>query len=52
LKTDSGKQKVKELIINNSVLLMKKRDKFRDDVKFVELAYTHKEEFGKWVVYY
>ena len=52
LKTESGKQKVKELIENNSALLMRKRDKFRDAVKFVELAYTHKKEFGKWVVYY
>jgi 4-amino-4-deoxy-L-arabinose transferase len=52
LKTESGKQKVKEFIVNNSVLLMRKRDKFRDEVKFVELAYTHKKEFGKWVVYY
>jgi 4-amino-4-deoxy-L-arabinose transferase len=52
LKTDSGKQKVKKLIENNSVLLMRKRDNFRNDVKFIELAFTNKKEFGKWIVYY
>jgi len=50
LKTDLGKQRTKKPTKNNSVLLMGKRDKFRDDIKFIEQEMLHKKEFGKWIV--
>ena len=52
LKTDPGKDQTKKLLQNNSVLLMRARDRFRDDLKFIEHTFKNKKEFGKWVVYY
>ena len=52
LRTDSGKEQTKNFLQTNSALLMRKRDRFKDDVRFIEHAFKHKKEFGKWVVYY
>lgn len=52
LKTPSGQEQTKKLIRKNSVLLARKRVKFRDDLRFIEEVLKHKKEFGKWVVYY
>ena len=52
LKTDEGKIKTKNLLDSNSVLIMRKRDKFIDGIKFIEQHFKHKKEFGTWIVYY
>ena len=52
LRTDSGKLRTSELIENNSVLLIRKRDKFKEDIKFIERGFKNKKDFGTWVVYY
>ncbi len=52
LRTDLGKEKTKKFIQNNSVLLMRKQDRLEDELRFIEHAFNHKKEIGKWIVYY
>ncbi|MBT8393905.1 MAG: glycosyltransferase family 39 protein [Bacteroidia bacterium] len=52
IRTDEGKQKVNNIIQNNSALLLRKKDENKKYIKSIEQRFTNKEDYGSWLLYY